>query len=164
MTKITLHSRVPKLHYFCRMLLNRQIIADMLSRLGIEDLNQLQSETLETAKEDGDLILLADTGSGKTLAFLLAVLTFIDEKTASTQALVVVPSREFRYLGDLADLIEMRATPVLLQATRFFRVYRWQHEIRPGLEGCAGVYRVAGAPGHVPFTVRRRNLDRLRGR
>src|SRR6185312_7709297 len=38
--------------------------------------------------------LLADTGSGKTLAFLLAVLTFIDEKTASTQALVVVPSRE----------------------------------------------------------------------
>ena len=76
------------------MLLSPQIIAEMLSRLRIEGLNQLQSETLDTAKEDGDLILLADTGSGKTLAFLLPVLAFMDEKAAGTQALVIVPSRE----------------------------------------------------------------------
>ena len=76
------------------MLLNSEVIAEMLSRLGIEELNQLQSETLETAKQDGDLILLADTGSGKTLAYLLPVLDFIDKKVAGTQALVIVPSRE----------------------------------------------------------------------
>ncbi len=83
-----------KLQYLCRMILNFQVIGEMLSRLGIKELNQLQSETLNSAKEDGDLVLLADTGSGKTLAFLLFVLAFMDEKAAGTQALVIVPSRE----------------------------------------------------------------------
>jgi hypothetical protein len=73
--------------------------------------------------------------------------------------LIVVPRHEWRnprsVTEDVADLIEMLATPVPLQSIHFFRVYRWQHDIRPGLVGCAGVYRVAGAPGHVPFTVRR---------
>jgi len=66
----------------------------MLSLLRIDGLNELQSGTLETAQQDGDLVLLSDTGSGKTLAFLLPVLAFMDEKAAGTQALVIVPSRE----------------------------------------------------------------------
>ena len=86
--------KVPKLQYFCRMLLNSEAIGKMLSHLRIEELNELQTETLETTKQDGDVILLADTGSGKTLAFLLPVLTFMDEKAAGTQALIIVPSRE----------------------------------------------------------------------
>ena len=73
--------------------------------------------------------------------------------------LVVVPRYEWRnprsVTADVADLIEMQAMPVTLRSSRFFRVYRWQHDIRPVSEGCAGVYRVAGAPGHTPFTVRR---------
>jgi superfamily II DNA/RNA helicase len=76
------------------MLLNSEVIAEMLSRLRIEELNQLQSEALETAGQDGDFILLADTGSGKTLAFLLPVLASIDGDAPGTQALIIVPSRE----------------------------------------------------------------------
>jgi len=76
------------------MLLNSEVIAEMLSRLRIEELNQLQSEALETAGQDGDFILLADTGSGKTLAFLLPVLASIDGDASGTQALIIVPSRE----------------------------------------------------------------------
>jgi superfamily II DNA/RNA helicase len=76
------------------MLLTTEVIDKMLSYLKIDELNELQSEALETAQQDGDLVLLSDTGSGKTLAFLLAVLAFMDEKTAGTQALVIVPSRE----------------------------------------------------------------------
>jgi ATP-independent RNA helicase DbpA len=76
------------------MVLNPEVIDKMLSHLRIDGLNELQSETLETAQQDGDLMLLSDTGSGKTLAFLLPVLTFMDEKTAGTQALIIVPSRE----------------------------------------------------------------------
>lgn len=76
------------------MLLTSEVIAKMLSHLRIEGLNELQSEALETARQDGDFILLADTGSGKTLAFLLPILTFMDEKAAGTQALIIVPSRE----------------------------------------------------------------------
>jgi len=76
------------------MFLSPQVITEMLSRLRIEGLNQLQSEALETAAQEGDLVLLSATGSGKTLAFLLPVLAFMDEKAAGTQALIIVPSRE----------------------------------------------------------------------
>jgi ATP-independent RNA helicase DbpA len=76
------------------MLLTTELIARILSYFKIDGLNQLQSEVLKTVQQDGDLVLLSDTGSGKTLAFLLAILTFMEEKTAGTQALVIVPSRE----------------------------------------------------------------------
>lgn len=76
------------------MLLAPDVIADMLSRLRIEELNELQSAALDAAKQDSDFLLLADTGSGKTLAFLLSILTLMDEEAAGTQALVIVPSRE----------------------------------------------------------------------
>jgi superfamily II DNA/RNA helicase len=76
------------------MLLSPGVIDKMLSYLKIDQLNELQSEALETAQQDGDFVLLSDTGSGKTLAFLLPVLAFMDEGTAGTQALVIVPSRE----------------------------------------------------------------------
>jgi superfamily II DNA/RNA helicase len=76
------------------MLLTTEVIGKMLSYLKIDGLNELQTETLETAQEDGDLVLLSDTGSGKTLAFLLPVLAFMNERTPGTQALIIVPSRE----------------------------------------------------------------------
>jgi superfamily II DNA/RNA helicase len=76
------------------MLLTTEVIDKMLSHLRIDGLNELQSEAFKSAQDDGDLVLLSDTGSGKTLAFLLPVLAFMDEKTAGTQALVIVPSRE----------------------------------------------------------------------
>jgi ATP-independent RNA helicase DbpA len=76
------------------MLLTAEVIDQMLSRLGIDKLNELQSKALDAAPLEGDLILLSDTGSGKTLAFLLPILAFMDEQRAGTQALVIVPSRE----------------------------------------------------------------------
>ena len=66
----------------------------MLSHLKIDGLNEMQSEALETAQQNGDLLLLSDTGSGKTLAFLLPVLALMDETSAGAQALIIVPSRE----------------------------------------------------------------------
>ena len=80
--------------YFCRMLLYPEVIGQMLSRLRIDGMNELQSETLEAAQQEGDLVLLSDTGSGKTLAFLLPLLAFMDEKANGTQAIIIVPSRE----------------------------------------------------------------------
>lgn len=76
------------------MLLTPGVIDKMLSHLRIEGLNELQTETLEAAQQDGDLVLLSATGSGKTLAYLLPVLAFMDQKASGTQALVIVPSRE----------------------------------------------------------------------
>jgi ATP-independent RNA helicase DbpA len=76
------------------MLMNSGTIQEMLSRLKITELNQLQSAALEASEKDQDLVLLSDTGSGKTLGFLLPVLALMDEEAAGTQALVIVPSRE----------------------------------------------------------------------
>jgi ATP-independent RNA helicase DbpA len=76
------------------MSLNSATIKKILDRLGIEELNELQSATLNDISPDQDLILLSDTGSGKTLAFLLPILSMMDKQTPGTQALVIVPSRE----------------------------------------------------------------------
>jgi len=76
------------------MQLTPDSIREILSRLRIDELNELQTSTLEAAQQDEDLILLAATGSGKTLAFLLPVLSRLDHQQSGTQALVIVPSRE----------------------------------------------------------------------
>ncbi len=54
----------------------------------------MQLASLDAMKQPGDLILLAPTGSGKTLAFLLPVLERLLPEITSTQALIIVPSRE----------------------------------------------------------------------
>mgnify|MGYP002632432663 CR=1 FL=1 len=65
-----------------------------LSKLGIESLNSMQLEAIETIREKPETILISPTGSGKTLAFLLPLIDIIDAKLEQTQALILVPSRE----------------------------------------------------------------------
>ncbi|MBN8857431.1 MAG: DEAD/DEAH box helicase [Sphingobacteriales bacterium] len=76
-------------------------INDILARLKISALNEMQLSFLEAASPHRDVILLSATGSGKTIAFLLSVLQQLDPATGQTQALIVTPSRE------LAQQIEM---------------------------------------------------------
>lgn len=71
-----------------------QAINDILSRLRIDQLNEMQLASIEASKKDQDLVLLSDTGSGKTLAFLLPVLQLLDAANKKTQAMIIVPSRE----------------------------------------------------------------------
>ncbi len=69
-------------------------LKNILSRLQIDELNDMQIASVEANKKNADVILLSATGSGKTLAFLLPVLDKLDENNKNTQALIVVPSRE----------------------------------------------------------------------
>lgn len=69
-------------------------IEKILSDLKIENLNEMQSASLEANKNHNNVILLSSTGSGKTIAFLLPVLQLLNPAISKTQALVVVPSRE----------------------------------------------------------------------
>lgn len=71
-----------------------QAINDILSRLRIDQLNEMQLASIEASKKDQDVVLLSDTGSGKTLAFLLPVLQLLDAANKKTQAMIIVPSRE----------------------------------------------------------------------
>lgn len=69
-------------------------LTTLFKRLKIEDLNNMQKETLSQFRSDRDLILLSPTGSGKTLAFSLLVERLILNKKNQVQTLVVVPTRE----------------------------------------------------------------------
>lgn len=70
------------------------MIDDILKRLQIEALNDMQQRTLQAARQGRDLMLLSPTGSGKTLAFLLSVLQRMRPQAHGVQALVIAPSRE----------------------------------------------------------------------
>lgn len=66
----------------------------MLSKLGIEELNPMQKEVLDSFNSNNDLVLLSPTGTGKTVAFLLPILEKMDPECNETQVLIVSPSRE----------------------------------------------------------------------
>lgn len=67
---------------------------EILSHLGIADLNLMQQETLVACRKNKNVVLLSPTGSGKTLAYLLPLVSRIDTNSNEVQAVVCVPSRE----------------------------------------------------------------------
>lgn len=70
------------------------MIQQVLEKLKIEKLNEMQEASLKAIATGDDVILLSPTGSGKTLGFLLPVLKKLKADQAGVQALVIVPSRE----------------------------------------------------------------------
>ncbi|MEO6406827.1 MAG: DEAD/DEAH box helicase [Ferruginibacter sp.] len=68
--------------------------AEILSRLNIANLNEMQEKTIASMAENKELILLAPTGSGKTVAFLIPLIESLDRDIKTLQALILVPSRE----------------------------------------------------------------------
>lgn len=69
-------------------------VAEILAKLGIEQLNEMQIKAKSAIETKRDLILLSPTGTGKTLAFLLPILERIDLEIEHVQALILAPSRE----------------------------------------------------------------------
>lgn len=72
----------------------KEILENVQSRLGIQQLNEMQERMLRQSSESRDIILLSPTGSGKTLAFTLPVLKMMKPPTGRIQCVVVAPSRE----------------------------------------------------------------------
>ncbi len=85
-------SKPTHLFTFAIMLQNISI-EEILERLKIQSLNEMQSASIEAHEIHSDIILLSNTGSGKTLAFLLPILFRLKQKNV-TEALIIVPSRE----------------------------------------------------------------------
>jgi superfamily II DNA/RNA helicase len=73
---------------------NKFSLPDILSALDIESLNPMQEASLDATSANDNVIILSDTGSGKTIAFLLPILRSVDPSVKTTQAMIVVPSRE----------------------------------------------------------------------
>lgn len=68
--------------------------AEILSKLGILQLNPMQLATKEALANQENLVLLSPTGTGKTLAFLLPVVLQVDPSCEEIQVVIIVPSRE----------------------------------------------------------------------
>ena len=67
---------------------------EILSKLGIPQLNKMQEEAQLAISSSSGTVLLSPTGTGKTLAFLLPLLANLDPAIEEIQALIVAPSRE----------------------------------------------------------------------
>lgn len=65
-----------------------------LSNLEINAFNDMQRAFIQATEKNPNIMLLAPTGSGKTLAFLFPLFKNLDPTSRSTQALIIVPSRE----------------------------------------------------------------------
>ena len=74
---------------------------NILKKLKIESLNDMQQETMEAvAHTNKDVVVLSPTGSGKTLAYLLPLAGMIDTASDELQAVVIVPGRELAIQSD----------------------------------------------------------------
>lgn len=65
-----------------------------LEALSFDKFNEMQTEFIEKAASNPNLILLAPTGSGKTVAFLVPLISRLKLDHRGIQALIIVPSRE----------------------------------------------------------------------
>jgi superfamily II DNA/RNA helicase len=127
-------------------------VTDILAKLKIDALNDMQKAALEANKNGGDMVLLSATGSGKTLAFLLPLLDLYNpEITRTTQSLIIVPSRE------LAQQIEnvIRSMGTGLKVTCCYGGHLRETEENNLLEPPT---IIVGTPGRLADHIRRSNI------
>ena len=67
---------------------------ELLAKLSITALNEMQEEVVLAIASVANTILLSPTGTGKTVAFLLPTLQGLDPDCEKVQLLILVPSRE----------------------------------------------------------------------
>ena len=68
--------------------------AEILAKLGIQQLNPMQLAAKKAIESSNEIILLSPTGTGKTLAFLLPLIQGLDKTCEEIQLVIIVPSRE----------------------------------------------------------------------
>ncbi len=125
---------------------------DILVKLGIESLNDMQQEACKRIASENEVILLSPTGTGKTLAFLLPVLELLKPQKEGIQALILVPSRE------LAIQIET----VLRDAGSGYKVnavYGGRAGSKDKIELYQAPAILIGTPGRIADHIRRENVD-----
>lgn len=68
--------------------------AEILAKLGIEQLNPMQEEAFGVISENKGTIILSPTGTGKTVAFLMPLIASLSPEIEEIQALIIAPTRE----------------------------------------------------------------------
>lgn len=130
----------------------KEILDAAREKLGIDELNRMQTEMLRVSAEKNNLILLAPTGSGKTLAFALPLLKRMNAPTGRVQAVVIAPTREL--VLQIAEVLRRLATG--FKVTPLYGGHSAEDE-KNSLSVVPDI--VVATPGRLVDHVRRGNID-----
>lgn len=101
-----------------------EIIKNIKSRLGIEQLNEMQQRMCRCQSQS--VLLLSPTGSGKTVAFTIPLLKSLRQPSGRVQAVVIAPSREL--VQQIASVV--RAVAVGFKTVAFYGGHSMADETR----------------------------------
>lgn len=132
----------------------KEFLPQIKTRLGIEELNQMQRRMLAAGTEGRDLILLSPTGTGKTLAFMLPVLKMLRPSTGRVQAVVIAPSREL--VMQIAGVFQKIGAG--MKTTPLYGGHKFEDEENSLKAGCD---IVVATPGRLLDHLKRRTFEAL---
>jgi len=125
---------------------------DILKKLGIQQLNEMQNVCAKSWVKSNDLVLLSPTGSGKTLAFLLPMLKDLNSDQTGVQALVLSPARELSL--QIESVFKDMGTSYKVNCCYGGHSMRTE---KNNLQNPPSV--LIGTPGRVADHIRRENFD-----
>ncbi len=129
---------------FSSLPLRKELLSNLVS-LNYSQMTPIQAHSLPLMLNKTDVIAQAQTGSGKTVAFGLTVLHFLKIERASTQALILCPTRE------LAEQVAqaLRRLARLLPNIKILNLSGGA-PIRPQYDSLRhGAHIIVGTPGRV---------------
>jgi ATP-dependent RNA helicase DeaD len=139
---------------FIDLALSSAVLA-ALQDVGYESPSPIQARTIPLLLAGEDVVGQAQTGTGKTAAFALPVLSRIDVAQPTTQALVLVPTRELAI--QVAEAFQRYASR--LRGFHVLPIYGGQ-SYTPQLHALKrGVHVVVGTPGRIMDHLKRGTLQ-----
>ena len=126
-----------------------------LSELGYEQPSAIQAQAIGPFLENRDILGLAQTGTGKTAAFALPLMSNIDLKQKTPQALILAPTRELAI--QVSEALQSYAKR--MKGFHVLPIYGGQDMGSQLRQLKRGVHVVVGTPGRVMDHMRRKSLD-----
>jgi len=127
-------------------------IKEILEKLNITELNDMQMAALGATEKSDNVVLLSPTGSGKTLAFLLPVFLGLKENRKGIQSLIIAPSRE---LGLQIEKV-FKAMGTAFKVNCFYGGHDVKTELNSLLQPPAVLI---GTPGRLAEHIRKENFE-----
>ncbi|MDQ1922968.1 DEAD/DEAH box helicase [Massilia pseudoviolaceinigra] len=139
---------------FSELNLSAQVLK-VMKEVGYETPSPIQAATIPLLLANRDVLGQAQTGTGKTAAFALPILSRIDIKQQSPQALVLAPTRELAI--QVAEAFQKYATHI--KDFHVLPIYGGQ-SYGPQLQALRrGVHVIVGTPGRVIDHLEKGSLD-----
>jgi ATP-dependent RNA helicase DeaD len=139
---------------FSELNLSAQVLK-VMKEVGYETPSPIQAATIPLLLANRDVLGQAQTGTGKTAAFALPILSRIDIKQQTPQALVLAPTRELAI--QVAEAFQKYATHI--KDFHVLPIYGGQ-SYGPQLSALRrGVHVIVGTPGRVIDHLEKGSLD-----